>query len=272
MILTTLPKILKTAQWYRKNKFVFTCTYSHTRVRIDSPHGSYTSNNSLFPAGELNFIKQVKGHILKSGGHLKVKQDCKQDHLVKEPVYYHYGKSLKDSEYIPDIYCIDIKSAYWQTAYGLGLITDAMYKKGNEVSKKTRLAAIGSLAKKTTTYSFDGKEQKLISKNYEETEFLWNIICNIVGDVLMDASSAAGEDFLFFWVDGIFIKEGAIDAVTNVFIKSGYEFSVKKLPGMLVRRKAIYVVEDTEKLRTIDGVKKMTNIKPFPFSNKKKTP
>lgn len=273
MILLPMKKVRGTVKHYLKNKIPFTYTVTTNTISVRSQIGKFASNNGSFPAHELSFIKQVKEFIVKNGLHHNTIMDFEKDKDVKDVLYFAYNKNLFPGNYFEDVYNIDIKSAYWETAYKLGLLPDHLYDRGkdaNQISKKTRLACIGSLAKKSSTYGFDGKEQRLLSDDKEETNELWDIICYKVGLVLRDVAKRLKGDFIFFWVDGIYVK-GARASIesSRIFKNYGYESEITKLQNISVTKKQILVRTNEKKIRVVDGKKIETDIKPFYYTGRK---
>jgi len=274
MILIPINKVRNAVRQYLKHKIPFTYSVSLHRITVRCDKGSCGSNNNRFPPGELHFIKQVKNHVLNNGLHYAVQQNCTRQELNATPVYFAYNKQIKIGEHFRTVYNVDMKSAYWETAYRLGLLSDQIYYKGKDekqISKKTRLAAIGSLARKVTVYQFDGKEQKLLSDEQEETNFLWNLICSKVGNILTSVAKDIGKDFIFFWVDGIYVSsKHAAEKVERLFKEHGYDSSVTKLVCADVTKTHINVKTGVVKKKYIDGQKIETDIKPFYYSGRKK--
>jgi len=187
--------------------------------------GSYTTK-------ELIFIKSVKKHILKNDIHLR--DEFQEKQLYSEDV--HYVKVAKvPVGIVYDKVCeVDIDQAYWETAYQLGIINDTIYANGSKgsISKKARLTALGSLAKKTYIYKFKGK--KVTEREVDKDpllENLWFTICKRVSDVMNDVIKGLGEDFIFYWVDGIYFKHTKknVQLTMNIFLDNGYNAKFKKV-------------------------------------------
>lgn len=272
MILLPINKVRKTVQYYLKNKIPFVYSVTTNTIRVNCPVGSYASNNSGFPAHELAFIKKVKETIIKNGLHHNVISSFRKESDVKDVLYFAYNKKLRSGDYFGNVYNVDIKSAYWETAYKLDLLPDHIYKKGkdpDQISKKTRLACIGSLARKRTTYEFDGKKQKLLSDDIEETNELWDIICYKVGFMLRDVAIKLNNDFIFFWVDGIYVNgKAAADKAKKIFNHLGYDCEISKLQNISITDKQILVKTNEIATRVVNGIKIDTDIKPFFYSGK----
>lgn len=259
MLLLPHKKVRATVNFYVKAGIPFLYTVNRSNMAVKCKIGSFSSNRNRFEPHELTFIKKVKHNIIENGLHYAALYDSANKDLTRDPVYFAYSKHCRPGKIYPTVYNVDIKSAYWQTAYHLNLIPDSLFKEGNDtytISKKTRLAAIGSLAKKVSTYEFDGQRQFLKSNSVEDTDFLWNMICSRVGNVLMEVSKHLSKSFIFFWVDGIYLTNfDAAKKAASLFKKYGYESSVQKLHSASVTESYINVRPDAG-----------NKIKPFHYS------
>lgn len=179
--------------------------------------------NSLFVFSFFFYFLVIVNVLLKR----KVTYDYVDKIYHKDKVKYIAVRNFEEGEVISDLIEIDINQAYWETAYMMGVISKEIFKKGLDMDKLVRLAALGSLAKKTEVWHYDGKDsfkkEKVI--NDQSTNNVWFAICQKVGDVMQEALKESGDDFMFYWVDAIFIKNNHSTAakVTSVFNRNGYE-------------------------------------------------
>lgn len=101
------------------------------------------------------------------------------------------------------------------------------------VGKIVRLAALGSLARKTERWVYDGRMmRKLPTEANYATQNIWFAICKRVSDVMGQAAKIAGDDFIFYWVDGIYIKKNAKKkkAIQDYFASVGYTSKTCVIP------------------------------------------
>jgi hypothetical protein len=157
---------------------------------------------------------------------------------------------------------IDIKSAYPTAAKNLGLISEEFYKTLMRLNKGDRLKLIGMLASEPITiiYKF-GTAVDMIKK--KENEFIpyWKIICYEIGEKMNICKDILGPDYLFFWVDGIYLSKDSANAekVINYLKKENYLVSVDLLKNFKVNQhgQRIYVEyqkgEDVKKFSFSDG-------------------
>lgn len=290
MIFRPKEVIYKAVRRRLRNKTPFRIEVQNTTIQLFSDTGDIKTKSDEYSIEELNFIKAVKHHIIKNELYLPY-----QGKRVPKVTYFQYGKKVKQGNHYENVANIDITGAYWQTAYMLGLLPEHLYQKGLEPAvyedhtymkngkeitkrkvvsgtrKQVRLAAIGSLAKKKKVYTYDGVNERQVEViRSEKTEVLWDVICNKVGQCLVDVARACGDDFIFFWVDGVYVNKRATKKVIALFKKWGYESKVNQLKSIDVTEKNIFVNLATPEVYFKNGVE-MTKIrKPFPMRRRGK--
>lgn len=293
MIQSTHKQVRDTINMYLRNKVSFTYTLQNETISVQSEMGSYSTRNSDYTIPEINFIKAVKQHVKKNGLAEPFRHKYQGGKRSKQIMYFKYNSKLKPGASFSDCVNIDISAAYWETAYRFGLLTKQLYdqgmtyekailagmkekkiyeksRTGEIIRKQVRLAAIGSLAKKQRVYQYDGKTKKqtLIEvKRSDETEFVWDAICDHVGSVLSDIAKKCGSDFIFFWVDGIYVKKSSEKLVCDLFKKHGYKYKINKIKGIEVDQRNIHVKLIQPEIKKVDGKEKIKESKPFPFRN-----
>lgn len=192
---------------------------------------------------ELAFIKKVKKYIRDNDIDLKF---LEKNYFPNDIQYVKIKKHPKDY-YFKDCIEIDIDQAYWITAYQLGVISKEIYEQGSKekgnISKLARLVSLGSLAKKTSIYYFDGKRLRKETERSDETENIWYSICKRLSDAMVEASKIAKEDFYLYWVDGIYVKNNpdTVNNVISVFEKYGYNVKTKNSLEIRYDEERVYV-------------------------------
>lgn len=193
-------------------------------------HKTFKKNE--YTMDELKFIKSVRYYIKK---HEIYSLPHFQDNQVfSDDVHYVKVAHVPMFQKFENVVEVDIDQAYWETAYQLQIISDEIYRRGckGNISKKARLTALGSLAKKSYKYVFKG--DKLLDTIVDKDpllENLWFTICKRVSDVMHQVIEQLGDDFIFYWVDGIYFRNNAdtVASVMNTFIESGYNTKLKKI-------------------------------------------
>ncbi len=200
----------------------------------------------------INFIASVKSHV-----RMKIRDGKLTPGKMKHKIsYFDTGNRRHGST--TDCVEVDIDSAYWETAYKLKVISGRIYRYGKTVPKKIRLIALGTLAKRTTIYKFDGKT--LVKDKIEvdkETEYFWNLICKSVSDVMTTiGASIDDKNYYFYWVDAIFVSKKSEQEVKDIFSKLGYAYKTKPLKKITFGTKKITVSEsgkDNREFAVSDG-------------------
>ena len=144
---------------------------------------------------------------------------------------------------------MDINQAYWETAYLLGIVSEKIYRTGSKgnISKQARLTALGSLAKKTYIHEFKGKTLIKTNVNKEPLlENLWFTICKRVSDVMHEVIEVIGKDFIFYWVDGIYMENSTenVSKAMTTFLNKGYTSKFKMIKQIFFHEKG-FTVNDT---------------------------
>lgn len=136
----------------------------------------------------------------------------------KETKYFFFSKAFNEvradagSIYkFTNVFEADVSHAYYRAAYILGFISKDLYLKiVRTCSKHDRLRLLGSIATKKLWQDY--KEGELTNGETIKDDLLrdaWFKICNYVDSALLELKDKLGDDFLFYWVDGIYFKYDA---------------------------------------------------------------
>ena len=190
-----------------------------------------TINKTSYSPPELQFIRSVKRYIIKNDIHL---QPQFEKQYFAEDVHYIKVAKVPIGKKFDNVYEVDIDEAYWKTAHLLKIIDDDVYKRGQKgnISKQARLTALGTLAKKVYLYKFKGdKLDKVNTESDPLLQNLWFTICKRVSDVMNQCIKKIGKDFIFYWVDGIYMKGGiqSVSKAEEIFTNQGYNVKFKKI-------------------------------------------
>ena len=282
-------KLDKKVTEFIKFKIPFKKISTSTRTTlITDGFGTFENKESAFPANELHFIKSVKDYVVKNKTYQKVRNYFRKDGSEKRIKYFYYNKTVKPGDIFEGCYEVDIKNCYWDTAYfHYNLFSKEIYEKGLTVSKKSRLAAIGAFAKIQLVVEFDGKNQKKLPNiRSKKTEFLWHTICHKIGKTIYKSSKLATDDFLFFWVDGVFLKsKSQVKTLQKFLKKNGYQSSVsycewikfenngltvksiEKGKWVIEKERIPFIGKDGKKYVRIKEHKVWKDERPFPYVN-----
>lgn len=207
----------------QKRDFQIVQTSYTTTVRYKDI--DYLFTNKVGSTMTFSAFNRIKSDIIKSGIVI--------DKIPRLDIrYFGVNEFLKSKKELPDdVYCIDINSAYLTTLLNTGLITEETFLRVCKYGKEVRLKSVGMLAtsKNVMTYT----SGKLSDHTIQTDPYLRNYFffcCYQVGEVMNNIADKLAEDFLFYWVDGIYVrgKEQA-ETVRKLLTLSGYQSKVKKL-------------------------------------------
>lgn len=205
------------------NKMPFTMVISGGVYELYSDEWNCKSIDKTFDPKAMNFVKKIKKHVKDNFVAMKFVNKNYKNSNIK---YIDVNPNIKAGDVVEGVCCLDIKSAYWKTALLMGVISKEIYDKGLSIDKITRLASLGSLAKKKEVYTFDGEEYKMVDtiRSYE-TENIWFALCARVSEIMQKMINDLGDDFLFYWVDGIYFKrtDENIKKVTEFLDSCSYD-------------------------------------------------
>lgn len=174
-------------------------------------------------------------------GYVKILKDLKRPEVevvlsdlrdsIKESdnTYFDYGKA-QDCSY-KDAVCVDLNSAYLQALYNLTLITkDTKEWIEKYLTKRERLVCVGMLAKQKEILEFN--HSKIISDKKEDAKnrFIFNAVIQEVAGVMNKVAKHHTEDFIAYWVDGIYLKnEWIAFSIVDEFEKAGFPCKIEEL-------------------------------------------
>lgn len=252
----TMRKQAKFFQNVLKEPFVL--KKSRETSYLDCPAmGNYMATDNRIPMGEVGYIKQVKDYVIQSKKYEGIPKVDK-----KEVTYFQYNPNLVVGQVFENCYEVDLKHAYWEIANKVGLLKPDIYVKADTINpatgtpyigRDTRLACIGALARKRKIYKFDGKKTTITRERSPITRHIWDYISLQISKVMVRASKAVKNDFIFFWSDAIFVTDKAsMQEVSKIFDNANRQYKVRKIKSIeIVKSKTIkYIsVDDDEEIR-----------------------
>lgn len=241
----------------------FTLTKSGSAYKLESKFFNSRAVKKYFSSADRNFIRSVKDYILKNN----IPDRFVFTDYRDKKINYIDVKDFKSGNVINNSTEIDMTKAYWVTAYQMGVISKKIYEIGLTVDKIVRLAALGGLAKRIEQWVFDGQTMKKLPdiRSYE-TENIWFAICKRVADIMGQAAKIAGKDFIFYWVDGIYVNNNSdvVEKIQKYFTECGYESKINSINQITFNDYSFKVDGDG---KDPDDIKEFT----YPRSNRIKT-
>lgn len=209
----------------------FTLTKINNSFKLESEYYGRlsSSSNRKIPPIELGFIRRVRNHVINN----QIYEQFISKLYYPKDINYVAIKKRESGYEVDDVVEIDIDEAYYKTAFNLGVIDTKLYLEGSKengkISKKGRLIALGSLARKEEHYHFVGDRLRRETTRSVLTENVWYSICKRVSDLMHQAKVIAGDDFIIYWVDGIYIKNNPakIEKIIKLFNESKYDAKIR---------------------------------------------
>lgn len=228
-----LKKIKEITKVLSKQELSYTLKVGGSSYELDSKlFREKAYNSSSLSMKDLQFIRKVKNYIKKE----KIYLQFLDQYFPSDISYMDVNPNLQGKKFSNAIE-FDVDEAYWKTAYLMGIINKDIYEEGKkgELGKYTRLVALGSLAKKQTHYIYeDGKFKEKRVVRSELTENVWYSICKRFADLMQGAKKILKDDYLFYWVDGIYFVDSPQNRkkITSYFLKHGY--TVKEVETFMI--------------------------------------
>ena len=208
--------------------------YAHFYASLMLPYLIYESNYTLKFDSEfcapIQFLQNVQSKKAFMAG-AKIKRDINATGLTppdiskQEVQYYDFSpvEALKKAQ--ETVFNIDIKSAYASVLKNHSLISADTYKYLTTLSKRDRLASVGMLASHKEIFEMMGHEAVSTEEIINEMENWFYFCVHQTNEIMANCAKILKNDFLFFWVDGIFYSSEKKEAqIKNYLISEGYGY------------------------------------------------
>lgn len=124
---------------------------------------------------------------------------------------------------------IDVSSAYFTIAYNTGLISEETFEMAYTVSKKCRLASVGSLATTKKHVSVD-QDGNVIDSETRKSEYrsAFFYLAKYLDDFMLSVFEKYRNDIFFYYVDAFFCKSSVADDIKKEIQEKGFKYSYDK--------------------------------------------
>ena len=203
-----------------QQKIPFEVKKTSMTIKFFTRYGDFeftTVDENSLPQSELFFIKKVKDYCENLNLNFEVdRSQIKYIHLPR----FVAGRRFEN------FYEIDLSSAYWNFAYKEGILSESIYKQGKDgyinsrgefrtISKRTRLASLGALAKLTQHLIFDGEKWHVGKLDESPKANYFFRVAEMTGEVMQQLQILLREGFILFWVDAVFLDKDYLQIVEN---------------------------------------------------------
>lgn len=196
----------------------FRRTSGSTTVRVEGGGYSLVWSPNYVGEGLLRILGYTKAHVRKRFREGLV---SKVDHKPRYESIGALGKAARAVE-------LDLSSAYLTAAVNIGALSDGMGMKLTQVSKDSRLMALGCLASSATVHEFENWVKVSTSTKYDaETGEVWRRIVAETDRIMQELVKEAGNEFLYYWCDAVFVKPSAAEKIRKKAELLGYRMRQK---------------------------------------------
>ncbi len=222
------------------------------------PYTIKESNYSLYIESEfcnIKFRPEMNKKAFIAGA--MIKKDIRNSGLIAPDInpedLKYFNFSAEDNLQRADsvVYNVDIKSAYASILRQHAIISKKTHGYMSRLSKKDRLACVGMLASRKDIFNMVGKVATSSHKELSSYASWFYFCVNRTNEIMKECQLRIGNDFLFFWVDGIFFNgKSNIDVVCKVLNDLGYRYSIDTCTEMKLevsdKRKVLTYNKGTE--------------------------
>lgn len=167
------------------------------------------------------------------GSYQKIAKDCKEDGALLDTLVdarsIKYNRVPLERSMPRDCWCIDIRAAYPTTLMIQGWISSDTYAGAMKLPKIDRLKAVGMLA--TTKYREIYRNRELADKSRIDNPLrpYFFAACKIVGDHMEEIARENSGGFLWYWVDGIFLRTSRPGRIVDYLAAQGYDATMERV-------------------------------------------
>lgn len=223
--------------------------YKKAGLNFQVKHSNYNTQ-VIGQQSVLKFI-QTEHPIRVFIAYNKIIKDLKASPITQKILDSEYSTANFDSKngLVPCSYKtvlnLDITSAYPYCLFINKLITLDTFNYLMKLPKSERLPAIGMTAKKSVWFTYEQGKVKTWELKTGEYANIFFYVINQITDLMNWAAEIAGDYFLFYWVDGIFLKPNIpkkrLTEITQIFAEQGYYYKYESV-------KDFSIIRDNDKL------------------------
>jgi hypothetical protein len=219
-------------------------SYKASKLNFKIKHSNYNTHI----IGEVSTIKFIqKEHSIKVFiAYNKIVKDLKASSRTQEILDSDYSTENFDSKNglapcsYKKIVNLDITSAYPFCLHINNLITTDTFNYLMKLPKTERLPAIGMIAKKSNYINYVNGIATTWDLKVGPYANIFYYIIKQINDLMKYVADIAGEDFIFFWVDGIFLRPSItktkLEDIIAVFDEQGYTYKYENVENFCVQR------------------------------------
>lgn len=133
--------------------------------------------------------------------------------------YYNYNsKQFIDTD---RFYYIDFSACYLRVLNNRGVISNLLFNEINRLPKKDRLICLGMLAYEPYRIHYrNGERYGAIKQIENEYSHVFYFACQLTQELIENIIKRINNDYIFYWVDGIFFNNPVIYYAVRDYLKS----------------------------------------------------
>jgi hypothetical protein len=175
-----------------------------TKQTFDLSASNYTTKIE----GEVITQKWVKHMQSKRtfAAYSKLKKDVKDQPVpvIDRDQLVYYVHNFREDSYTPQVFNIDLKSAYATILLNDGMITPDTYIYLSKLQKQERLASVGMLATCKQNFKFIKGEPVELTTDVSQYSGFFFYAVKRTSEIMDELKKICGQKYLFTWVDGIY--------------------------------------------------------------------
>jgi len=210
---------------------------------------------------EMQFLQSMRSKQC-FAAYAKIKSDVAKHAdppLVDSSEVRYFEHDFRANYFSPEVINIDLKSAYATALYNAKVLTDGTFAYLSRIPKMDRLASVGMLASKKHCFRYSSNGSIIdYEKKISPYQNYFYFAVKEVQRVMDELKCISEGDYLFTWVDGIYIKPDSpkLYECLNHLEQSKFNYHIEKLQNFNVRVTDKKVFIEFEK----EGTKKYFNI------------
>lgn len=186
----------------------------------------------------IQFLQSMRGKKFFSA-YSKIKSDIKAiaPPVVDKENLRYFQHNFKNDFFSPEVYNVDLKSAYATILYNDGFIKEETWKYISSIPKLDRLASVGMLASRKNLFHYNEKgELTSYERKIAATENFFFHCVQRTDNIMNELKFICYEDYLFTWVDGIYFKPSTekLALCQEFLLDNSFKFSVDILKNFSV--------------------------------------
>jgi len=224
----------------------FKLKISNYSANLKAGEHNYLFSDDIVDTKAFRYYQKMKKEL---GGEIReIPQNVK---------YHDFTGLVKSEEVIEDLICIDISSAYLTVLKNEKVISDKTFNwinttsTKNKKAKTARLKSVGMFAKNPMSLIFEKGEIVNFEQNRDPFAWVFFLACQKTGEAMEICKKELADDFLFYWVDGIFFRNNKekIPIILEILKTLGFNSKLENVRNLRKSEKTLlFEKEGKEKI------------------------